>query len=107
AGQRDADVTAILELEGEDVADQIGGLPGGFEVEGAGQRSLAGNRQARWRDHALKDAEFVMNLADDLIVPHQVADARALLDELHHLRILAPSLRADRTPSTAPRAHQV
>ena len=46
AGQRDAEMTAVLEPEGEDVADQIAGFPRGIEIDGAGQRPLAGNRQA-------------------------------------------------------------
>ncbi len=46
AGERDADVTAVLELEREDGTDEIDGFPGGHEVDGAGQRPLAGNRQA-------------------------------------------------------------
>ena len=89
AGQLDAEVAAILELERENRPDEIARIAGGIEVDAAGQRPLARYRKSRLADHALEHAEFVANLPDDSVVLNQVSSARALLDQFHHVQILA------------------
>ena len=88
AGQFDAEMAAILELERENHPDQIARIAGGIEVDRAGQRPLAGYRKPRLADHALEYAEFVANLPKNLIIFHEVAGTRALFDKFHHSRIL-------------------
>jgi hypothetical protein len=84
ACERDAQGSAILETKDQRLPYKRREIHRPDGVERTFDAVNAGDRNARHIVHTLISGYPITNLADDVALCAQVADARIFLDELHH-----------------------
>src|ERR1051325_3887688 len=82
--EMDAQMTSVLELQREVVADQVGRIARGIEIDRAFNRAKPRHGHRRSLEQALVDAESIADPAKHFAVLQELAHAGALFHELRH-----------------------